>query len=119
MYIQVDNCALEFKNGYFSSYFKCLMTWGVLRNVEVSFRLIDHTQKDVDQASSTTSESLSSVDAIILTDLHFGLQHTYRGQANVVHPKSIVNWSGLCEEERALQKSLSCHNTSIFLLVKW
>ncbi len=102
LFIQVDNCTRENKNRYFLSYIECLVLWNVFKEIEVSFLPVGHTHEDIDQAFSTTSARLNSNNAITLQDLHCELRTVYNRHTIVCHMRHVINWSDLCENERAL-----------------
>ncbi len=102
MYVQVDNCTRENKNRFFLSYMESLVRWKVFKVIEVSFLPIGHTHEDIDQAFSTTSNRLRQRDAITLPDMLCELRQVYNKHTSVAHMKQVINWSGLCEQERVL-----------------
>ncbi len=103
-FVQVDNCTRENKNHYFMAYLQSLVALGIFDTVEVGFLPKGHTHEDVDQCFSQTSCRLKQHNAITLTDLHYQLSHANKGQAKVSHMKRVVNWSGLCDEQKCLRK---------------
>lgn len=114
-YIQVENCTRESKNRYFFGYVESLLCWNVFKKVQASFLPASHTHEDIDQAFSNTSERLRSADAVFLNDVHAELRCSYGGETTVVHWRSVINWSGLREQESVLESALpfsQCHNFS-------
>lgn len=100
--IQVDNCTRENKNRFFFAYIESLVRWKLFHEVEVGFLPVGHTHEDIDQAFSTTSARLRVHEAVTLNDLLFQLRQVYNSHTSVVHMKNIINWSGLCHQERIL-----------------
>lgn len=70
----------------------------------MSFLPVEHTHESIDQAFRRSSERLRSEEAVSSADLHSVHKRAYNGFVRVVHLKSIVDWSGLCSQERALQR---------------
>lgn len=103
LFIQLDNCTQENKKWYFFAYFQCLIHWNIFQNIEVHFLHIVQPHKDIEQAFSSTSERLKNEDVITLEDFLCTLLKTLRGHSQAVHLSSTVNWSELCNNERALQ----------------
>ena len=99
-YIQLDNCSRENKNKYVLSLLEMLVSLGVFLSVEVGFLPVGHTHEDVDQAFSQTSARLPVNDAITLGDLHKELTQTNNGKVKVQDMRKLINWSGLCDEEK-------------------
>ena len=98
----MDNCTRENKNRYFLSYVQALVHWNVFKEVEVSFLPVGHTHEDIDQAFSTTSSRLRNHNAITLVDIQNELRQVYNSHTQVGHMRHIINWSGLCENEKVL-----------------
>ncbi len=103
-FVQVDNCSRENKNHFFMAYMESLVALGVFKSVEVGFLPKGHTHEDIDQCFSQTSGRLKIKNAITLADLQSELTHTNKGQAKVYHLKRVVNWRGLCEQERCMRR---------------
>ena len=101
-YVQVDNCTKENKNRFLFSYLESLIRWKLFDEIVVGFLPVGHTHEDIDQTFSRTSERLRCNDAITLSDLHGELRNVYNDRTSVCVMKNVVNWSGLCEEEKCL-----------------
>jgi len=102
LFIQMDNCTRENKNRYLFAYLESLVSWGVFREVHVSFLPVGHTHTDIDQLFSRTATRLHKNCAITLKDLHSELRVSYSPTPTVNHMSHVVNFSGLCDEERVL-----------------
>lgn len=104
LFVQLDNCTRENKNGFLMSYLKCLVRWGLFEEVNVSFLPIGHTHEDIDQHFSCTSRRLRSNIAITLEDLHEQLRNAYSGHSVVTHIGHVANFSQLCVNSKCLNK---------------
>lgn len=104
IYVQFDNCTRENKNRCMFSCLASLVAWRIFEEIEASFLPVAQTHEDIDQAFSRTSERLRSEDSVTLAEFHGALKRAYNGCVHVVHIKSTVNWSGLYNQERALQR---------------
>ena len=102
-YVQVDNCSRENKNRYAMSYLEFLVARNVFDVVEVSFLPVGHTHEDIDQAFSCTPCRLKVNNAITLHDLHHEFKQCYNESTTVGHMKRVVNWSGMCEEQKCIR----------------
>lgn len=69
LYFQFDNCSSETNNHYLIAYVQCFVRWKLFNDILVRFLLIEHTQEDIDQSFSVTSEQLYSRDTVTLTKL--------------------------------------------------
>lgn len=103
-FVQVDNCSRENKNRYFMSYLESLVSLKVFQSIEVAFLPVGHTHEDIDQSFSQTSGRLHRNNAITLNELHSELCTANQGRSTVTHMKRIINWSGLCESQKCLQR---------------
>ena len=103
-YIQVDNCVKENKNRFLFAYIESLIRWNLFDEILVSFLPVGHTHEDIDQTFSRTSDRLRCNDAITLEDLHGELRTVYNNQTFVGSMNQVVNWSGLCQQEKCLSK---------------
>lgn len=104
LYIQLDNCSRENKNRYFLSFLESLVAWNVFEEIHASFLPVGHTHIDIDQSFSCTSRRLRSYDAITLTDLHRQLRASFTPPPIVNHIRNVVNFSGLCKQEKNIAK---------------
>lgn len=68
----------------------------VLDPVDIVFLPLGHTNSDLHQSSSPTSNRLRYNDAVTLRDLQNELQQCYNDQAFTAHIDQVGNWSGLC-----------------------
>ena len=103
-YIQMDNCSRENKNKYLMGYLEMLVATSVFSCVEAGFLPVGHTHEDIDQVFSRTASKLRVTNAITLDDMHQVLRSTYNQKAHVERLKRLVNWSGLCDDQRCLNK---------------
>ncbi len=101
-FVQMDNCSRENKNRYVFSYLEALVALDIFDVVEAGFLPKGHTHEDVDQCFSQLSGRLKTRDAITVLDMHRELSHVNKGHTEVCHLKRLVNWSGLCENERCV-----------------
>ena len=107
LYVQVDSCTRENKNRYFMAYFELLVVLGVFLEVEVSFLPVGHTHIDIDQTFSSVGHALERSDAPTTIELMKFLRSCYNERTSVERLNRIVNFSGLCEESKAIVKARS------------
>lgn len=101
--VQVDNCNREYKNRYFFAHVEVFTRWNLSGTVQVSFLPLLQSHRNIDQAISKASETLRSANAVSLQDLQTDLRSTYGVLATVVHLKSVIKYSGFCEQARVLE----------------
>lgn len=102
LYLQLDNCTKENKNRFFFSFLEFLVQNGTFKQIFVGFLPVGHTHEDIDQAFSRTADRLRSNDAVTLLDMKSQLQTVYNSRTFVTEMDSVINWSGLCTQERCL-----------------
>lgn len=103
LYVQLDNCSRENKNLFMFLYLESHVAWSVFEEVIVSFLLVGHTDEDIDQTFSRTSNILCLFDSITLQDLPSALRAAYIKNTKVDHLHNVANCSGLCEKEACLR----------------
>lgn len=103
--IKVDNCCREYKNRCFLESVECLVARGLFDEVEEAFLPVGHTHEDVDETFSRRSNHLRHHDAITLSYLHERPRETCNSQLSVSEIKGFINWSCLCINDKATQKS--------------
>ncbi len=105
-FLQLNNCSRENKNKYVMAYLESLVALNVFQSVEAGFLPVGHTHEDIDRCFSQTSGWLRVNDAVTLSDLHTELLRACKNTltAKVNHLRRIANWSGLCENEKALRR---------------
>lgn len=86
------------------AYIDSLQLWKIYNEIEEGFLPIGHTQKDIDQAFSRTSNLLGSENTVTLSDFNGVLRKTFSDAAKLIRMKKIINWSGLREQSKALNK---------------
>ena len=67
--IQADNCRRENKNIYILALCGTLVALGIFKEIQLSFLLVGHTHKDIDQRFSTISAALKHQDIYSLKEL--------------------------------------------------
>ena len=67
--IQADNCGKENKNQYMFALCAALVAFKYFAEVYLSFLIVEHTHKDIDQKFSTISRTLKSKDIDSLKEL--------------------------------------------------
>lgn len=105
LFIEVGNCCREQKTHYFFEFQECLFAWGVFAEVEVAVLPVGHTHEDVDQDFRRTSYHSRLRDAITISDLHDRVRETYNGQDSVSEMEAVINWCGLCINEKFTKKA--------------
>lgn len=80
------------------SYLDSLVCWSLFVSVEAGFLPVGHTNSDIDQAFSSTSNRFPTHDALKLVDMQAELKQCYNQHPVVTDLKQIMNWSGLCDE---------------------
>ena len=105
--IQADNCGRENKNQYMFALCAALVAFKYFGEVHLSFLIVGHTHKDIDQKFSTISGTLKSRDIDSLKELlelvrkgasHTEVFATSRHLEYVWDWKSFITphlWSGL------------------------
>ena len=99
LYLQLDNTTKQCKNKYVMAWCGLLVTWGVFREVLVSFLPVGHTHEDIDQFFSRTSVALLKNDALSRLQVGKVVKGAYKfrgsGEAPVVeHLDTLANISG-------------------------
>jgi len=100
--LQVDNCTRENKNKFLFSYLEGLVAWGVLTELQESFLAITRTYSDIDQKFSCTSRRLASKNTVAMDDLVSELRTCFSLQTVVTRMLHVINFSGLCKQERVI-----------------
>ena len=67
--IQADNCGRENKNQYMFAFCASLVGLGYFAEVYLSFLLVGHTHKDIDQRFSVISSTLKRLDIDLMQEL--------------------------------------------------
>lgn len=67
------------------------------------FFLVGHTQVDIDQAFSKTSNCLRRGNEDILTDIHDVFRKVFAAAVDVIHLKQIVKLSGLSKHSKPIK----------------
>jgi len=102
--VQLDNCTRENKNTFMFAYLESLVAWGVFTEVSASFLPIGHTHADIDQTFSCTARRLRNNNAITMEELMTELHKSYTPPPSVARMLNVINFSGLCVQERCIGK---------------
>ena len=100
------------------AYLEALVAWGVFKDIMVTFLPIGHTHEDIDQCFSVTSRRLHDNNAITLEELYEELRHCYNSSTVVNQMKSVINFSGLCDQESCLHRVQNITSYRYFRLTR-
>lgn len=91
LYLQLDNCWKEKKNGHLLSFINFLVAWGLFKTVGVGFIPKGHTHTDIHQTFSTKSRRPTTRKSITREDLQAILADCYNKPKFVSGRKNVAN----------------------------
>lgn len=104
LYVLFASCTQEKRFLNFIAFEVSLWLKNIWNNT-YRFYLFEQTPEVIDHANSRLSKLLRSEDIVTLSDFYGALRASYNGGVRVAHMKLTINRSGLCIQDRALQRS--------------